>query len=215
MRRVDAVTDYRQQEPLTQQRQALRQLHLHLLYPAAFPGFRIERFSHLAHDGGQLFAADGLEQVIHRMDLQCRPQIISIVMPANEHNFGKRKNRTHFFSHPDSVHRRHLHIRQHDIRLQPLDQLKSRIPVIRRSNQLNPQCRPVHIAAQPVQHRRLIINNDQCFHWNVPFCICYFAADKNFYKQRYSPSSSVNVVQNAEFSYRNSKKRPASRALHH
>ncbi|MNI40885.1 hypothetical protein D3C73_951220 [compost metagenome] len=99
-------------------------------------------------------------------------------MPADEHDFGERQYRTHFRSHPDAVHRRHLHIGQHDIRLQLLDHLKSRISVIRRANQLDPLPRPVYIAAQSVQHRRLIVNNDQCFHWNVPFCNCYFGATK-------------------------------------
>ncbi|MNI15226.1 hypothetical protein D3C73_685190 [compost metagenome] len=169
MRRIDAVTDYGQEEPLTQQRQALCQLNLHLFHPAAFPCFRIKRSRHLAHDRGQLFAADGLQEIIHCMNLQRRPQIIGIVMPANEHDFSKRQYRTHFRSHPYAVHRRHLHIRQHNIRLQLLDHLKSRISVIRRANQLDPLPRPVHITAQPVQYRRLIINNDQCFHWNVPF----------------------------------------------
>ncbi|MNE25357.1 hypothetical protein D3C80_1186840 [compost metagenome] len=166
---IDIVTDHRQQKFLTQKRHALRQLDLHVLYQLPFPPLRFQRCCHSAHHHRQFFAAHRLKDIIRRMHLQRRFQIFSIIMPADEHDFDVRQQCTDLRRHSYSIHSRHLHIGQHNIRPKFSDKRKSRIPVVSSSNQLDSLPGPIYIGTQPVYHRRFIVHNDQRFHWHVPF----------------------------------------------
>ncbi|MNI58313.1 hypothetical protein D3C73_1134210 [compost metagenome] len=112
-----AVADDRQQELLPQQWHALDQLYLHLLHQLPLLLLCLKCFSDPAHHRDQLLTADRLKNIIRRMHLQRRLQIFSIIMPADKHNPCIRQQHADRSRHCDTIHRRHLHIGQYNIRL--------------------------------------------------------------------------------------------------
>ena len=143
--------DHVPEQPLPAGRSRLLRCLLLLL-----PALLLDLLTDLLECPDQLCTRDRLHQIIRDSDVDCLFCILELVIPAQEYDLGLRQLVLHETAQLQSIHERHLNVRDQNIRSRLLDDRIGELPVARVTDKFKAFPLPVNVVLYALPHNDLI-----------------------------------------------------------
>ena len=120
------------------------------------PALLLDLLTDLLECPDQLCTRDRLHQIIRDSDVDCLFCILELVIPAQEYDLGLRQLVLHETAQLQSIHERHLNVRDQNIRSRLLDDRIGELPVARVTDKFKAFTLPVDVVLYALPHNDLI-----------------------------------------------------------